>query len=967
MNVETLMTSFSKSVVRWRWVILLVVALITGGLVYATQFLVVNNDYDTWLPENDRITEIYRMVDDQFGANILVFAVLDCRDKGVFHPESLALVERMTDALLGIDDLFNVSSLTNIMDIRKTEFGLEVGDLIPEIPETREELDELKEYVLSKEMYVNSLVSSDAKFTTLVANIDGDADEGVAAQKVLETIKEVAGDHPYYFGGDPAILVYMDMYMAQDLAVLVPLMLVVMILILGLSFRRVLGVLLPLSFVILCVMWTFGLQALFGLYLNILTPAVVVMLIAMGADYAVHIYNHYLRRGDIETSTAEITLPVVLSAVTTIAGLLTFATTKIAILQFFGIELAFGLGSVCLLSVVLLPVCIRLFRAKPAPVLEGTAQKEQWLVRMLTKMGDLVQGHVRFIMATACVVLVVMMLGFTQFTTNVDFVETLPEDSPPREGHDILRDHFAGIYPLVLYFRGDMQDPAVMQMENYTENYLRSHELLSSFTSMNGLLAEENWLMNGVFAVPETRQGVANLWFLLEGEEYLKTFAHPDRTESLVTAMIREPNTGVMTDISLATRDYLEERTSGRIVTIDPAKLSEEGQKALRDTQLSEAALQVAWLAQGYDKPRKYDPERIRMQLASAFPEIDEKVRMDQVWKASRAYLEEEAVEILSADLVDRILARLKDGWAGGADSTLEDQIADILVESKAMVPEDAESTAAGVMKRAEGTLRIERAAALRASLQPLLSPELAVQKDFRKRADGVLWRLWSHRPVFFDIRVENVPGIDQAIVGSVPLELDQTGAPDWFRRMEELVLISQIQSLFLASLIVFVLVTLTQMSIKRGFISLVSVLVPMGSILGLMCWMGIPLDFGTALVGALVIGLGVDGSIHFLHYYHRLRQEGREGKAALSATMGHVGKAIITANATTCCGFLVLTFSTTEFLRNFALVNSMAIFLVTLSILTFQPALITLFQSKEAGEDSTGARGGEDGEARAA
>jgi predicted RND superfamily exporter protein len=112
------------------------------------------------------------------------------------------------------------------------------------------------------------------------------------------------------------------------------------------------------------------------------------------------------------------------------------------------------------------------------------------------------------------------------------------------------------------------------------------------------------------------------------------------------------------------------------------------------------------------------------------------------------------------------------------------------------------------------------------------------------------------------------------------------------------------------------------------------------------MFWMGIPLDLGTVLVGALVIGLGVDGSIHFLHYYHRLRLEGTEGKEAIRATMAHVGKAIITANATTCCGFLVLMLSTTEFLRNFAIVNSMAIFLVTLSILTFLPALITLFQA---------------------
>ena len=242
------------------------------------------------------------------------------------------------------------------------------------------------------------------------------------------------------------------------------------------------------------------------------------------------------------------------------------------------------------------------------------------------------------------------------------------------------------------------------------------------------------------------------------------------------------------------------------------------------------------------------------------------------------------------------------------------------------MVLEDARTTASGVMKRAQSTLRLEKAEALRGALAPLLPTELSKHKDFRKRAGGVLWKLWAEAPVFFASQVETIPGIEQAIVASNPLELDQTAAPDFFRRMDELVLSSQIQSLILASLIVLVLVSVTQWSFKRGLISLASVLVPLGSILGLMSWMGIPLDLGTVLVGALVIGLGVDGSIHFLHYYHRLRQAGQEGKTALRETMGHVGKAIITANATTCCGFLVLMLSTTEFLRYFAIVNSMAI-----------------------------------------
>ncbi|MGW8321455.1 MAG: hypothetical protein ACWGSD_07875, partial [Thermodesulfobacteriota bacterium] len=139
------------------------------------------------------------------------------------------------------------------------------------------------------------------------------------------------------------------------------------------------------------------------------------------------------------------------------------------------------------------------------------------------------------------------------------------------------RDHFGGIYSVALYLRGDIEDPAVMQIENYLEIFFRSNASLSGFTSINGLVAEENWLMNGVYAVPETRQGVANLWLLLEGEEYLKNFVVPDRNQSLVTAMIKESDSDAMRKISRWVSGFLAEGTSSRIVTLDPARLSAEG------------------------------------------------------------------------------------------------------------------------------------------------------------------------------------------------------------------------------------------------------------------------------------------------------------------------------------------------------------------------------------------------------
>jgi hypothetical protein len=950
MKFESMMELFGQRVIRHRWVLLGLLALLTGGLIRSANHLVVDNDFDNWLPENDRVSELYRLADKQFSSNAVVFAILDCTEKGVFHPDSLALVERLTDALDDIDDLFNVSSLTNIMDIRKSDYGVEVGDLIPELPESIEEAEALKEYVLSKEMYVDTLVSSEGVYTVVIGNIEGSSDEVSVAARMIETIGEVAGDHPHYFGGVAVLHLYSDRYMNKDLATLVPIMLLVMIVILAISFRRVSGVVLPLSVVVLCILWTFGLMAVLNIYATVFTPAAIVLLTAMGADYSVHFYNHYLKRGDIQLSTVEITVPIVLSALTTIAGLLTFGTTRIVLLQFFGFELGLGLAAACLLSVVLLPICIYLFRARPDPVVYEEGIEETAILRALTHGAVWLHRRAKLTMSTVFICLVFACLGIFRITTNINFLESMPEDSPPRIGGTLLQEHFSGFYPVSIYFQGDMQAPGVLQMENYLENYLRSHELISGLTSINGLIAEENWLMNGVFAVPETREGIANLWLLLEGQGHLRTFVDSGRGQSLVTGLVKKPESDVMRLISTSLREFIENSVGDEVVQIDPARLDLAGRQALQEVQLEEAANQLAWLAQAYDKPRTHSPSLFLEGLQEGLQKIGDTIDLEPMWDATREYLKDETLEPLPEDLINQLMLIVKEDYRRIESKETRARIIETITNSHVMDHEDAIVTGDGVLRRASSALRLQRAAALMRLLVGIQSSKLEREEDFQKRAKGVIWRLWSRHPVFFFHKVASIPGIQSAVIATNQVRIDQTGTPNLIRRFDDLLYISLFQSIVLASVVVLILVSLTQRSFRRGLISLSSVLTPMVMILGLMGWFGIALDFGTALFGALIIGLGIDGSIHFLHYFNNLDHRGIRGEQAVRATVAHVGRAILTANATTCCGFLVLIFSSMTALRNFAIVNSVAIILVTVSLLSLLPVLVSFLQKKEHG-----------------
>lgn len=946
--MDRLLRRLSEFIIGHRILVVAFLAAITCVLVFtAATRLTINNDHDTWLPRHNEVAKLLRQADADFSSNVMLFAVIEFKD-GVFTPENLALLDRITKELEGIDELFNVTSLTNIIDIRKIEDGIEVGDLVRTPPTTEEEVQRLRDYVLSKETYVNTIVSSDERYAAIMTNIVSSEDEVKVAQKIFNVVDSLAGGHVRYYGGDPSVNYYLNYYMVQDLKTLLPLGVIVVMAVIYVGMRRFSGVILPMTIVFFAIVWTFGLMAVFGYPVNILSPAVVVLLIALGTDYAVHYYNHHIKRGDVTKSTTEISVPVTMSALTTIVSLLTFATTRIEVFKNFGIELAFGLAVAWILSIVLMAVLVSFFRIKPETI-HVVDHPSTTFTRFTDRLGSWVHDHAKMIIASVALLSFGMALGVPRIMTDVDFIGQLPKDSPPREGCNILQDHFSGMYPFNLYIRGPIDDPALMNRMQYLENCMRTQRSASSFTSINALIAQENWLLNGVYAVPETKEGIANLWFMLEGHEVLKTFVTEDRTKGLVNSIVRESSTEEMRFLADRFDELMKTRLSDEILTIDPSRLTEEGRNRLQRLRAREASEQIAWLSAYYGKSKPPEVGRIEERLLSSLGRIDSLVGKEAAANAVRTYLEKDAVEVLPQALVEKVSRRALELWDRIGDKDAQEELASMIVSSGAMNRQDALATIEGMLERASSEMRIQKAKALRASLAGVAPEALMTDEDYVKRIEGVLWELLSPNAVMFSKQLANVPGIENAIVTRTTAKIDQAGMPATVRLVHHLLINSQVQSLVLAISIVFLMVSLTYTSLRRGLTSMVTVLVPLVFILGFMGLKGIPLDIGTVLCGSLIVGLGIDGSIHFLHYYNRLHNEGVPKKQAIRMTLGHVGKAVCTANGTTLAGFLVCLLSDVTAVKNFATLNSIAIVLVTLSIMTLLPALVSVLHLDKA------------------
>jgi predicted RND superfamily exporter protein len=133
--------------------------------------------------------------------------------------------------------------------------------------------------------------------------------------------------------------------------------------------------------------------------------------------------------------------------------------------------------------------------------------------------------------------------------------------------------------------------------------------------------------------------------------------------------------------------------------------------------------------------------------------------------------------------------------------------------------------------------------------------------------------------------------------------------------------------------------------SVKIGMIAMIPNLSPVLLTLGVMGWLGIPLDYNKVSIAAVAMGIAVDDTIHLMS---RVRYEfGRLGnyRAALDKALHDVGRAVLITSIALVAGFLVLLLSLLDSnaMRGILLATTIVAALVADFLL--MPALILMFK----------------------
>ena len=165
--------------------------------------------------------------------------------------------------------------------------------------------------------------------------------------------------------------------------------------------------------------------------------------------------------------------------------------------------------------------------------------------------------------------------------------------------------------------------------------------------------------------------------------------------------------------------------------------------------------------------------------------------------------------------------------------------------------------------------------------------------------------------------------------------------------KLADMVVSGQIKSLMLAMVVVFVLLALIFKSGRAGFISVLPLSVAILVLFGLMGFFGITLDIATALISSIMIGVGIDYTIHFLWRFKEELARGLDHKEATLKTLTTTGRGIIINALSVIIGFMVLTLSNFAPLRFFGALVVISITTCLVCALILIPSIVVLVKPR--------------------
>ena len=240
--------------------------------------------------------------------------------------------------------------------------------------------------------------------------------------------------------GAPLVTSAIGAQIFDDLKVVMLLAALLCAVLLVASFGHPLAAILPLLTIAAAMLWTLASMALLDLPINLVTAIVPPLVMTLTLAYAMHALFAICAADDREHAIKELLVPLTVTGITTIAGLLALCLQTTPAVRQFGVAGTLGViaGVVAVMS-ILCPAL--LFWGKGITPRPGLHRLLDPVARRLAIFA--IRKRRRVIFMGACV-LVLGVLGGSQITTGVRLISDMSLDHPARQAYQHVTDRLGG-------------------------------------------------------------------------------------------------------------------------------------------------------------------------------------------------------------------------------------------------------------------------------------------------------------------------------------------------------------------------------------------------------------------------------------------------------------------------------------------------------------------------------------------
>ncbi len=925
-----MMQKLANFITKQAWPIFILIILITIFAAMQAKNLKIEDDITKYISEDDPDIKFYSEVMDKFGGSQMNVSMISLEYEDLFTLENLERIKSITERLEAAPFVKSVNSFLNMPKIITTDVGLEVKDLVEVFPKNNEEAKELKFSLLNDKLVKGKFISKDGNVALLMVETVKDIEDEKLVVELENIIEPIKGQtlQVHYFGM-PFIMaeISKSSWNTIKLGIIAAL---TVLLILYFCFRSFRGVFLPIAVALLSSIWVMGFVASIGRSATMMISAIPVLMISLATAYGIHfISRYYEERHNLDPVKAvnmtirDIFTPILMSALTTMAGFLSLTTAIVRPMTEFGFFSTIGIFFAFIMATFLLGSFFTIFPPKKIHK-KFSHESSDVVTRLLKLLSQLILKEKKIVLIAVLIIVIISVTFSTRVKTESSIESRMGAGSNIVKIMNYFNEKFGGTDFLYVYTESNnVKNPYVLRQMKKIGDYSSQFDTFGEPSSITDFLTQLNDAMENKNIIPASEQKIDNLWFFAGDNEYISTMIGDNNEDTLLQISTKEM-TSTSLDYAITEMYKFIEKIPKKVRTIRLSEIEEDGKLAYYQKLAEEIISSLMAKNIEIENPEILKEELIKIaETPNSEFEKDTKEFVEEILKVSS--LEIEDLGIASTDLFPIFANYIKE--KGSLDNLLKE-----LMENLTLSEDDAIYLLEGLEVSKKIVQDREKVRFAQSETEKLIGKKLTDEEK------DILWYLMDEEIYVPD---DN---------GDIMVSFTLTGIPVITDKINTSLFRGQVKSIITAFIAVFIMLMIQFGSIVLGLFAMIPITLTIITAFGVMGLLNIDLNIGTIMVASIAIGAGIDYTIHYIsRYKNELKRKSRI--EAMKITLTGTGRAIVFNSVSVAAGVFMLGFSEIKMMAVFGKLIGSVMLLSVIYTLTLLPILLNSIKLKEEGK----------------